>query len=80
MTEQELLRAVLGLPPNERARFARELLLSLDEGGAEQGSEAELIPELDRRRAQADAGEVEMLDRAEFDRALAQRRAARRTP
>ncbi|MCH9688426.1 MAG: addiction module protein [Deltaproteobacteria bacterium] len=79
MTSQELLGAVLDLPSNERARFARELLHSLDEQDGDPSDDAELVAELDRRRAQADAGEVRMLDRIEFEQAIAQRRAARRS-
>lgn len=67
MTVQELLGAVLELPVEDRARFARELLLSLKDDVAEPGDEQGLIDELDRRRRQVEAGEVRMQDRAEFE-------------
>lgn len=78
MTSHELLGAVLGLPCKERARIAHEILLSLDDHRAEVPDERELLAELDRRRQQVESGEVEMLDRAEFEQAIARRRAARR--
>lgn len=78
MTSNELLGAVLGLPSKERARIAHELLLSLDEHEDDELGERELLEELDRRRQQVESGEVQMLDRAGFEQAIAQRRAARR--
>ncbi|MCX4246060.1 addiction module protein [Paraliomyxa miuraensis] len=78
MTSNELLGAVLGLPPKERARIAHELLLSLDDRQGDHRDEHEFIAELDRRRQQVESGEARMLDRAEFARAIASRRATRR--
>ena len=76
---QELLGAALELPVDERAHFARELLLSLKDDVAEPDDDQELIEELDRRRRQVETGEVRMLDRTEFEQAIALRRAARRS-
>jgi putative addiction module component (TIGR02574 family) len=80
MASNDLLGAVLELPTKERARIAHELLLSLDEQGDETIDEHEWLAELDRRRQQAESGEIEMLDRAGFHQAIARRRAARRSP
>jgi hypothetical protein len=80
MSSKELLGAVLQLPTKERALIAHELLLSLDEQRNDALDEQELLAELDRRRQQAESGEVQMLDRVAFEQAIAQRRAARRSP
>jgi len=85
MTSNELLGAVLDLPTRERARIAHELLRSLDDQDDEDDQrdvidERDLLAEIERRRQQAEAGEVRMLDRMEFEQAIARRRAARRTP
>jgi putative addiction module component (TIGR02574 family) len=57
---QDLLAEALDLPADERAQFAAELLESLDY--AEENVEAAWTAEIQRRLAQADAGEIESTD------------------
>ncbi len=55
MSGTEIIEAVLRLPRDERARVAREILRSLDEGSDEDADAAWLI-EIERRMADFDAG------------------------
>ena len=57
---RELLQEVLDLPVEERAKFAAELLESLDD--AESNVEAAWGQEIERRVAAARAGELESTD------------------
>lgn len=56
---QELLREALGLPANERADVAAQLLASLDEDAAEDPAEVEAAwaEEIERRARRVVAGE-----------------------
>ena len=56
----DLLAEALELPPEERARFAAELLESLDY--AKEDVEAAWASEIQRRVAQVRAGELESTD------------------
>ena len=55
MSGTEIIEAVLRLPRDERARVARNILRSLDEGSDEDADAAWLI-EIERRMADFDAG------------------------
>jgi putative addiction module component (TIGR02574 family) len=57
---QDVLAEALELPPEERARIAAELLESLDY--AQEDVEAAWAAEIQRRVAQAQAGELESTD------------------
>jgi len=57
---RDLLTEALGLPIDERAKFAADLLESLDE--AEDDVEAAWAAEIQRRVAAARAGELESTD------------------
>ena len=60
---QELLREALGLPVDERAGVAAELLASLDDVSAENPAEVEAAwaAEIEKRVAELDAGTVESI-------------------
>jgi putative addiction module component (TIGR02574 family) len=55
-----ILEATLKLDPQERARIAHELIVSLDEGPTEDGVEAAWEQELDRRAGEIDSGAVKL--------------------
>ena len=61
-TVGDLEAQVMQLEPEERARLARKLIASLDVDPAVEEAWAE---EVERRHAQAEAGQVEWLDGAE---------------
>jgi putative addiction module component (TIGR02574 family) len=58
----ELLPDALQLPPEERARLAHKLLLSLEEGDAGADVEAEWTTELERRARDVVSGEAKTYD------------------
>ncbi len=60
-------REVLKLPAGDRARLARELLESLDELQPQELDRV-WLEEANRRAAQIDAGEVELVSAEEVDR------------
>jgi putative addiction module component (TIGR02574 family) len=60
-TTDDLLDTVLRLPSRDRARFAKELIASLD-GPPEEGVEQAWAAEIDRRSAEVDSGAVKLLD------------------
>ncbi len=66
MDIEALEREALKLSAEDRARLARELLDSLDDLSAEE-SERLWLEEADRRAAQIDAGEVELIPADEVD-------------
>ena len=68
---QNLLRAALGLPPDERADLARELLASLD-GEDEKAAEA-WRDEVARREEEVREGRVQLVDGAQAFESLRQR-------
>jgi len=55
-----ILEATLKLDPQERARIAHELIVSLDEGPTEDGVEAAWEQELERRAVEIDSGAVKL--------------------
>jgi putative addiction module component (TIGR02574 family) len=55
-----ILEATLKLDPQERARIAHELIVSLDEGPAEDGVEAAWEQELERRAGEIDSDAVKL--------------------
>jgi putative addiction module component (TIGR02574 family) len=55
-----ILEATLKLDPQERARIAHELIVSLDEGPTEEGVEAAWEQELERRAGEIDSGAVKL--------------------
>jgi putative addiction module component (TIGR02574 family) len=55
-----ILEATLKLDPQERARIAHELIVSLDEGPSEDGVEAAWEQELERRAGEIDSGAVKL--------------------
>lgn len=61
ISAEALLDSALKLPSEDRARIAAELIASLD-GAPEAGVEAAWDVEVERRIAQADQGEVHLLD------------------
>jgi putative addiction module component (TIGR02574 family) len=61
ISAEALLDSALKLPSDDRARIAAELIASLD-GIPEAGVEAAWDAEVKRRIAQADQGEVQLLD------------------
>lgn len=62
---EEHLAELLRLPVDDRARAARALLESLDEGGKDPGVEQSQVTELIRRMQELHAGRVELIDDAE---------------
>ena len=58
MDSQTIEHEALGLPPEERAKLAQKLLLSLDTLSEEESEEAWLI-EADRRARELDRGDVQ---------------------
>ena len=55
-----ILEATLKLDPQERARIAHELIVSLDEGPTKDGVEAAWEQELERRAGEVDSGAVKL--------------------
>jgi putative addiction module component (TIGR02574 family) len=55
-----ILEATLKLDPQERARIAHELIVSLDEGPTEDGVEAAWEQEFERRAAEIDSDSVKL--------------------
>ena len=55
-----ILEATLKLDPEERARIAHELIVSLDDGPTEEGVEAAWEQELERRAGEIDSGAVKL--------------------
>ncbi len=58
MDPQTIEHEALGLPPEERAKLAQKLLLSLDTLSEEESEQAWLI-EADRRARELDRGDVQ---------------------
>ncbi len=75
--EAEVLAEVLERSPPERARIAAALLRSLDDGDDDPDAAEAWDTELARRMAEVDAGTAETISLEEFERHLADRRAAR---
>ncbi|MFY0562691.1 addiction module protein [Archangium lansingense] len=67
-TADELLSDALRLPPEERARLAHELLLSLEAEGEDSDAEAEWAGELDRRAQEVIGGKVKLVSHEEARR------------
>ena len=55
-----ILEATLKLDPQERARIAHELIVSLDDGPTEECVEAASEQELERRAGEIDSGTVKL--------------------
>ena len=64
MAARDLLIEVLGLPPAERGRIVRELIVSLDQDDAEDPAEVERAwaAELEQRAARSARGESSARD------------------
>jgi putative addiction module component (TIGR02574 family) len=79
MSTEELLAAALKLPRDERAKFADELLSSLEE--PEEDVATAWAAELERRSREVAEGRVQPIDwdtaRDQIQQALQERRAAR---
>ncbi len=74
----DLLPDALQLPPEERARLAHKLLLSLEDGEARTGADAEWATEIERRAQEIVSGEVKTYDAREaIEEVRAQLRARR---
>ncbi|MBZ4422221.1 addiction module protein [Myxococcus sp. RHSTA-1-4] len=58
----DLLPDALQLPPEERARLAHKLLLSLEDGDARADADAEWAAELGRRAQEVVSGKVKTYD------------------
>ncbi len=58
---KDVLNEALGLPPEERARIAHELIASLDEKD-EPGAEDAWLAEVERRLQEVDAGSARLDD------------------
>jgi putative addiction module component (TIGR02574 family) len=56
------LAELLRLPVEERAKAARSLIDSLDDGGEDADAERAQVTELIRRMRALDAGEVQLID------------------
>ena len=61
MSMDTLLQDALGLPTEERAKLARDLLRSLD-GPADQDAGKAWLAEIERRACELDDGSVEPVD------------------
>lgn len=61
MSRDTLLQDALGLPTEERAKLARDLLRSLD-GPADQDADKAWLAEIERRACELDDGSVEPVD------------------
>jgi putative addiction module component (TIGR02574 family) len=71
-TVDELLSDALRLPPEERARLAHELLLSLEAEGEDSNAEAEWARELQRRAQEVTGGKVKLVSPEEARRQVAE--------
>lgn len=76
MAAVDVLSELLRLPAEERARFALELLRSLD-GALDPDSTSAWDAEIERRGAEVDAGTAETLTLDEYRAHVRARRAAR---
>jgi putative addiction module component (TIGR02574 family) len=76
MSAPDMLAEVLGLPAEERARLALELIRSLD-ADSEAGAAEAWDVEIARRGAEVDAGVAETITVDEYRTHVRQRRAAR---
>ncbi len=72
-TANDLLSDALRLPPEERARLAHELLLSLEAGGEDSDAEAEWARELERRAQEVISGKAELISPEEARRQVNER-------
>ena len=74
-TADDLLSDALRLPPEERARLAHELLLSLETAGADSDADAgaEWARELERRAREVIDDKVEFVSPDEARRQVAER-------
>jgi putative addiction module component (TIGR02574 family) len=71
-TADDLLSDALRLPPEERARLAHELLLSLETEGEDSNAEAEWARELERRAQEVISGKVKLVSLEEARRQVAE--------
>jgi len=71
-TADDLLSDALRLPPEERARLAHELLLSLEAEGEDSDAEAEWAGELERRAQEVIGGKVKLVSPEEARRQVAE--------
>jgi putative addiction module component (TIGR02574 family) len=76
MSPTDMLAEILRLPDNERARFALELIRSLDAESDPDSAQA-WDAEIARRGAEVDAGTAETMTIDEYRRHVRRRRAAR---
>ena len=77
-TADDILHEALQLPPEERARLAHKLLLSLEEGDATHDADAEWAAELERRSQDVVSGKVKTREaRQAIDEVRAQLRIRR---
>jgi putative addiction module component (TIGR02574 family) len=72
-TVDDLLSDALRLTPEERARLAHELLLSLEPEGEAPAAETEWARELERRAQEVINGTVELVSPEEARRQIAER-------
>jgi putative addiction module component (TIGR02574 family) len=72
-TADDLLSDALRLPPEERARLAHELLLSLEAAGADSDAETEWTRELERRAQEVIDGKMELVSPDDARRQVAER-------
>ncbi len=61
MSSDEILPAALALPLQDRAKLARQILLSLDEG-EEADAAGEWLTEINRRAQQVENGTASLVD------------------
>jgi len=61
MSSDEILPAALALPLQDRAKLARQILLSLDEG-EEAEAASEWLTEINRRAEQVENGTASLVD------------------
>jgi putative addiction module component (TIGR02574 family) len=60
-SERDLLSKALALPPDERARIAHELIVSLDDAEDQDAADA-WVTEIERRAREVESGAVEAED------------------
>ena len=77
MTVQEILEAALKLEPAEREVLVEELTASLHGSFAGEEIEQAWMQEIERRSQEIDAGTAELVDWADVQARIAQRRARR---
>ncbi len=61
VTKKEVFDQALALPPDERARLAHDILVSLD-GPADEGASEEWVREIERRVREVKNGSVKLVD------------------